>query len=62
MGHIGWPLFALLVLSLLWPVVADVVWRTTKVRRKTLLVAGIAAWAAVAAGLLGVAVSITRGM
>lgn len=45
-GHIGWPLFAIVVLSAVYLIVADVIWRTSRIRRHWFALAAGVAWLA----------------
>lgn len=51
-GHIGWPLFAIIVFSVCCLVVADIVWRVTRFPFRRLLLAAATAWAVGAAAVI----------
>lgn len=49
-GHIGWPLFSIIVFSVLWLIATDVVWRIVRISFRNLLIRAVLAW------MIGVAV------
>ncbi len=44
-GHLGWGIFAVVVFSGLWVVLADLCWRLTDIRFRRLLATMAAGWA-----------------
>lgn len=50
-GHIGWPLFGLIVFSVLCLLTVDVIWRALKVSFRKLLIGAIVVWVIGVAGL-----------
>lgn len=45
-GHIGWPVFALLVFTGLWWLLGDLVWRMTKIAIRRLAATMLVGWLA----------------
>lgn len=43
-GHIGWPLFSIVVFTILCLVVTDVVWRVVRMSFRNLLICAVLVW------------------
>lgn len=53
-GHIGWPLFGIVVLSVLCLLATDITWRTVRISIRKLLPIAIAVWAFFAAVIIAI--------
>jgi hypothetical protein len=53
-GHIGWPLFGIVVLSVLCLLATDITWRTVRIRIPTLLPIAAAVWVVGAAVIIAI--------
>lgn len=53
-GHIGWPLFGIVVLSVLCLLATDITWRMVRISIRKLMSIAIALWLVVAAAIVAI--------